>query len=84
MDTQKRIRIYFTGVGGQGSLTATSLLARTALYAGCDVAGALRSLTSAKLTSCSALSLWKPCAACPISEATALSSRALTPCPLWV
>ena len=31
MDTQKRIRIYFTGVGGQGSLTATSLLARTAL-----------------------------------------------------
>ena len=37
MDTQKRIRIYFTGVGGQGSLTATSLLARTALYAGCDV-----------------------------------------------
>jgi len=37
MDTQKRIRIYFTGVGGQGSLTATSLLARTALYAGCEV-----------------------------------------------
>ncbi len=37
MDKQKRIRIYFTGVGGQGSLTATSLLARTALYAGCDV-----------------------------------------------
>ena len=37
MDTQKRIRIYFTGVGGQGSLTATSLLARTALFAGCDV-----------------------------------------------
>ena len=37
MDTQIRFRIYFTGVVGVWSLTATSLLARTALYAGCDV-----------------------------------------------
>lgn len=37
MDTQKRVRIYFTGVGGQGSLTATALLARTALHAGLEV-----------------------------------------------
>ena len=37
MSAQKRLRIYFTGVGGQGSLTATALLARTALYAGVDV-----------------------------------------------
>lgn len=37
MDTQKKVRIYFTGVGGQGSLTATALLARTALFAGCQV-----------------------------------------------
>ena len=37
METQNKIRIYFTGVGGQGSLTATSLLARTALHAGLDV-----------------------------------------------
>ena len=36
MSAQKRLRIYFTGVGGQGSLTATALLARTALYAGVD------------------------------------------------
>ena len=36
-DTQKKIRIYFTGVGGQGTLTATTLLARTALDAGLDV-----------------------------------------------
>lgn len=36
-DTQKRMRIYFTGVGGQGTLTATTLLARTALEAGLDV-----------------------------------------------
>jgi len=27
----QRLRIYFTGVGGQGTLTATTLLARTAL-----------------------------------------------------
>ncbi len=33
----KRIRIYMTGVGGQGTLTATTLLARTALFAGVDV-----------------------------------------------
>ncbi len=40
MDAQKKLRIYFTGVGGQGSLTATALLARTALFAGVDcVAG---------------------------------------------
>ncbi len=37
MDAQKKLRIYFTGVGGQGSLTATALLARTALFAGVDV-----------------------------------------------
>ncbi|MBR4746379.1 MAG: indolepyruvate oxidoreductase subunit beta [Desulfovibrio sp.] len=37
METQNKIRIYFTGVGGQGSLTATSLLARTALHAGLEV-----------------------------------------------
>ena len=33
----KRIRIYMTGVGGQGTLTATTLLARAALFAGVDV-----------------------------------------------
>ena len=32
-----RIRIYMTGVGGQGTLTATTLLARTALQEGVDV-----------------------------------------------
>lgn len=32
-----RIRIYMTGVGGQGTLTATTLLARTALDQGVDV-----------------------------------------------
>lgn len=32
-----RIRIYMTGVGGQGTLTATTLLARIALDAGCEV-----------------------------------------------
>ncbi|MBQ9407192.1 MAG: indolepyruvate oxidoreductase subunit beta [Desulfovibrio sp.] len=32
-----RMRIFFTGVGGQGTLTATTLLARTALDAGLDV-----------------------------------------------
>ena len=36
-DKQKRLRIFFTGVGGQGTLTATTLLARTALDAGQDV-----------------------------------------------
>ena len=36
-DKQKRMRIYFTGVGGQGTLTATTLLARTALDAGLEV-----------------------------------------------
>ena len=30
-EMQKRMRIFFTGVGGQGTLTATTLLARTAL-----------------------------------------------------
>ncbi len=33
----KRIRIYMTGVGGQGTLTATTLLARTALDCGLEV-----------------------------------------------
>jgi indolepyruvate ferredoxin oxidoreductase beta subunit len=32
-----RIRIYLTGVGGQGTLTATTLLARTALDQGLEV-----------------------------------------------
>ncbi|MDO5483374.1 MAG: 2-oxoacid:acceptor oxidoreductase family protein [Desulfovibrionaceae bacterium] len=36
----KRLRVYFTGVGGQGTLTATSLLAAAALEAGVEaVAG---------------------------------------------
>lgn len=35
--TQKRMRIYFTGVGGQGTLTATTLLSRAAMDAGLDV-----------------------------------------------
>lgn len=34
---RERMRIFFTGVGGQGTLTATNLLARTALDAGVDV-----------------------------------------------
>lgn len=33
----KRLRIYFTGVGGQGTLTATSLLGHAAMLAGIDV-----------------------------------------------
>ena len=33
----QRTRIYLTGVGGQGTLTATTLLARTALAQGCEV-----------------------------------------------
>jgi len=33
----KRIRIYMTGVGGQGTLTATTLLARVALQEGIEV-----------------------------------------------
>lgn len=33
----KRIRIYMTGVGGQGTLTATTLLARVALDCGVEV-----------------------------------------------
>lgn len=33
----KRLRIYMTGVGGQGTLTATTLLARVALDQGLDV-----------------------------------------------
>ncbi|MBB5143057.1 indolepyruvate oxidoreductase subunit beta [Desulfovibrio intestinalis] len=36
-NNQKRMRVYFTGVGGQGTLTATTLLARTALEAGLEV-----------------------------------------------
>ncbi len=34
---QSRLRIYMTGVGGQGTLTATTLLARVALDQGLDV-----------------------------------------------
>ncbi len=34
---QTRLRIFMTGVGGQGTLTATTLLARTALAAGLPV-----------------------------------------------
>lgn len=34
-----RLRIFFTGVGGQGTLTATNLLARAALLAGVDCVG---------------------------------------------
>lgn len=37
MDASKKTRIYFTGVGGQGTLTATTLLANTALAQGLDV-----------------------------------------------
>ena len=33
----KRIRIYMTGVGGQGTLTATTLLARVAVEQGVEV-----------------------------------------------
>ena len=34
-----RLRIYFVGVGGQGTLTATNLLARAALDAGLEAVG---------------------------------------------
>ncbi|MDR3358069.1 MAG: 2-oxoacid:acceptor oxidoreductase family protein [Desulfovibrio sp.] len=34
---RQRLRIYFTGVGGQGTLTATTLLAGAAMIAGLDV-----------------------------------------------
>jgi len=37
MDVSGRIRIFLTGVGGQGTLTATTLLARTALEQGVEV-----------------------------------------------
>lgn len=37
MTLNARIRIYMTGVGGQGTLTATTLLARTALDQGLEV-----------------------------------------------
>ena len=37
MSQDKRLRIFFTGVGGQGTLTATNLLARTALMANFEV-----------------------------------------------
>lgn len=37
MKTQKPLRIFFTGVGGQGTLTATTLLARVAVDSGIDV-----------------------------------------------
>ena len=36
-NSKQRQRIYLTGVGGQGTLTATTLLARTALMAGVPV-----------------------------------------------
>lgn len=35
--SSQRLRIYFTGVGGQGTLTATTLLSRTALDQGLQV-----------------------------------------------
>ncbi|MDR2055519.1 MAG: 2-oxoacid:acceptor oxidoreductase family protein [Desulfovibrio sp.] len=34
---RRRLRVYFTGVGGQGTLTATALLAGAAMAAGLDV-----------------------------------------------
>lgn len=34
---ETRLRVYFTGVGGQGTLTATNLLAKTALMEGLQV-----------------------------------------------
>ncbi len=37
MQNEKRMRIYMTGVGGQGTLTATTLLARVALQQGLTV-----------------------------------------------
>lgn len=37
MAASKPLRIFMTGVGGQGTLTATNLLAQTALEAGLDV-----------------------------------------------
>ncbi|MCR5814640.1 MAG: indolepyruvate oxidoreductase subunit beta [Desulfovibrio sp.] len=37
MSQDKRLRIFFTGVGGQGTLTATNLLARTALMNNLEV-----------------------------------------------
>ena len=37
MAKEVRLRIYFTGVGGQGTLTATNLLAKTALMCGHNV-----------------------------------------------
>ncbi len=37
MSTNNRLRIYMTGVGGQGTLTATTLLARVALDQGLEV-----------------------------------------------
>ncbi len=37
MTSESRMRVYMTGVGGQGTLTATTLLAYTALEAGITV-----------------------------------------------
>ncbi len=37
MGMQNRVRIFLTGVGGQGTLTATTLLARVAVDQGVDV-----------------------------------------------
>ena len=35
----EKARIYFTGVGGQGTLTATNLLAHAAMEAGIEAVG---------------------------------------------
>ena len=39
MTMQNRVRIFLTGVGGQGTLTATTLLARVAVDQGIEVVG---------------------------------------------
>ena len=36
-NNQKRMRVYFTGVGGQGTLLASRVLGSLALAAGCDI-----------------------------------------------
>ena len=43
-----RIRIYMTGVGGQGTLTATTLLARVAVAQGVEVMRRCRVMTCAE------------------------------------
>ena len=85
-DKQKRLRIFFTGVGGQGTLTATTLLARTALDAGQEVvAGEVHGMAQrggilARPTSCWASSPWRPCAVCRTCAPAASSSPAVIPC----